>query len=213
LIVPAAKGSDPVDIHDTLDELASLVEGARSVPMSASCVVNRADALALIDRVRASLPGALLEADGLLQRRDGVLADARREAEGVLDEAHAERMRLVSQTEVIAQAQIEGRRIVAAAEQEAAAVRQEIDDYVDAKLANFEIVLSKTMEAVARGRDKIAGRRAVEELAPLTALAHEGDLIDDDGPEPAADDEAPTPAPRRPAGSPRPPDPAAAAAD
>jgi hypothetical protein len=46
-------------------------------------------------------------------------------------------------------------------------MQREIDDYIDAKLANFEIVLTKTLEAVARGRDKIAGRRAAEELSHI----------------------------------------------
>ncbi len=46
-------------------------------------------------------------------------------------------------------------------------MQREIDDYIDAKLANFELVLTKTLEAVARGRDKIAGRRAVEELSGI----------------------------------------------
>jgi len=177
-----------VEIHDSLDELSALVEGARSVPMSASCVVNRADALAVIDRIRASLPGTLQEAEGLLQRRDDVLAQARQQAEGILDEAHAERMRLVSQTEVMAQATLEGRRVVAAAEDEAAQMRQEIDDYVDAKLANFEIILSKTAEAVHKGREKIAGRRAVDDLTPLDSLAHEDDDEDTDGAPPAVSD-------------------------
>ena len=164
-----------MDIHDSLDELAGLVEGARSVPMSASCVVNRAEVLALVDRIRSSLPATLQEADGLLSRREGVLADARDEAKAIIDAAHDERMRLVSDTEVLAQASLEGRRIVAGAEQEAAQMRQEIDDYVDAKLANFEIVLAKTSEAVRKGREKIAGRRAVDELAPLDSLAPESE--------------------------------------
>ena len=168
-----------MDIHDSLDELSAQVEGARSVPMSASCVVNRADVLALIDRIRASLPTTLQEAEGLLQRRDGFVEDAHRQAEQIVNDAHAERMRLVSDTEVMAQATLEGRRVVAAAEQEAAQMRQEIDDYVDAKLANFEIVLAKTMEAVHKGREKIAGRRAVDELTPLDSLAHEGDGVPD----------------------------------
>ena len=87
-------------------------------------------------------------------------------------------MRLVSQTEVMAQATLEARRVVAAAEEEAAQMRQEIDDYVDAKLANFEIILAKTQEAVHKGREKIAGRRAVDDLTPLDSLAHEEDEDD-----------------------------------
>jgi cell division septum initiation protein DivIVA len=184
-----------VDIHDSLDELSALIEGARSVPMSASCVVNRADALALVDRIRASLPGTLQEAEGLLSRRDDVLAQARQEAEGILDEAHAERMRLVSRTEVMAQATREGRRVVGVAEEEAAQMRQEIDDYVDAKLANFEIILAKTQEAVHKGREKIAGRRAVDDLTPLDSLAHEDDDASEDAAPAGGSATGPTSAP------------------
>ena len=45
-------------------------------------------------------------------------------------------------------------------------MRNEVDDYVDAKLANFEIILHKTLNAVEHGRDKINGRHAeLEQLA------------------------------------------------
>ena len=44
------------------------------------------------------------------------------------------------------------------AEAEAARMRREVDDYVDGKLANFEVALHKTLTAVERGRDKIRGR-------------------------------------------------------
>ena len=40
----------------------------------------------------------------------------------------------------------------------------EVEDYVDAKLANFEIVLSKTLSAVERGREKLSGRHELERL-------------------------------------------------
>ena len=43
-------------------------------------------------------------------------------------------------------------------------MRQEVDDYVDAKLANFEIVLNKTLAAVQRGREKLQGRGEMEQL-------------------------------------------------
>jgi hypothetical protein len=41
-------------------------------------------------------------------------------------------------------------------------MRAEIDDYVDGKLANFEVVLHKTLQAVEKGRAKINGRHDLE---------------------------------------------------
>ena len=43
-------------------------------------------------------------------------------------------------------------------------MRREVDDYVDTKLANFEVVLTRTLGAVERGRDKLRGRREHDEL-------------------------------------------------
>ena len=47
---------------------------------------------------------------------------------------------------------------------EADELRKETDDYVDAKLANFEITLERTTEAVKRGRERLAGRSAFDAL-------------------------------------------------
>jgi hypothetical protein len=44
-------------------------------------------------------------------------------------------------------------------------MRREIDDYVDGKLANFEVVLHKTLQAVDKGRAKISGRHELDSLA------------------------------------------------
>jgi len=156
-----------VEIHDKLDELGQLIESARAVPMSASCMVNRGEVLALLDDVRRQLPADLTRADSLLADADSVLEQARRDGEEIVAGAHDEKMRLVSETEVHAQAEREAGRIVAGAEAESERMQREIDDYIDAKLANFEIALTKTLEAVARGRDKIAGRRAAEELSHI----------------------------------------------
>ena len=153
-----------MEIHERLDELTAAVEGARSVPMSASCVVNRSEVLDQIDAVRRLLPIEMQRADSLLADADGVLAEARAQAEQIIAGGQEERMHLVSDTQIQAQAEREAGRIIATAEQEAERMQREVDDYIDAKLANFEIVLSKTLEAVGRGRDKIQGRRAVEEL-------------------------------------------------
>lgn len=156
-----------MEIHDRLEDLADTIEGARSMPMSASCMVNRHEVLEAIDEIRRLLPANLTKADALLADADHVLELARQQGEEIIAAGHQEKMRLVSESEVQAQAEREAGRIIAAAEAEAQRMQREIDDYIDAKLANFEIVLTKTLEAVARGRDKIQGRRAVEELSHI----------------------------------------------
>lgn len=151
-----------MDVHAKLDELDATIEQARSMPMSASCIVNRTEVRALIDELRELLPEEFHHAELLLADRESVVEEGRNEAKRVLDEAYAERDRLVSETEVVAEARRTADATVTAAAEEAAMMRQEVDDYVDAKLANFEVVLGKTLAAVERGRDRLR-ERAVED--------------------------------------------------
>ncbi|WP_369199880.1 cell division initiation protein [Streptomyces sp. PU-14G] len=146
-----------MDVQQKLDEIVATVDGARSMPMSASCVVNRAELLALLEEVRQALPGSLAEAREVLGDREQVVAGARQEAQHIIETAQAERASLVTGTEVARHAQQEADRILAEARREAEEIRVEADDYVDSKLANFEVVLSKTIGSVDRGREKLLG--------------------------------------------------------
>ena len=155
-----------MDVHAKLDELTALVESARAMPMSASCVVNRGEVLAHIDEVRQLLPSELANAERVLRDKRAVVAEGQVEAEELLEQARAERARMISRTEVMREATREAEQIVAAAQADSERMRREIDDYVDGKLANFEVVLHKTMAAVAKGRAKISGRTGLEGLGP-----------------------------------------------
>ncbi|MEU3428722.1 ATP synthase F0 subunit B [Streptomyces gardneri] len=147
-----------MDVQKKLDEIVATVQGARSMPMSASCVVNRADLLALLEEVRDALPGSLAQAQELIGGREQLVEQARQEAERIIEAAHAERGSIVSDTQVARESQGEADRILAEARREAEEVRAEADDYVDSKLANFEVVLNKTIGSVDRGREKLLGR-------------------------------------------------------
>ncbi|GGV59182.1 hypothetical protein GCM10010277_62440 [Streptomyces longisporoflavus] len=146
-----------MDVQKKIDEIVEAVGSARSMPMSASCVVNRADLLSMLEEVRQALPGSLAQAQELIGGREQLVEQARQEAERIIESAHAERGSLISDTEVARNSRGEAERILAEARQAAEDVRVEADDYVDSKLANFEVVLTKTLGSVGRGREKLLG--------------------------------------------------------
>lgn len=154
-----------MDVQAKLDEIVALIEGARAMPMSASCIVNRGELLGQLDELRDLLPAELSEAAGILRDREAVVDEGRQEAERILEEARVERGRLVAKAEVVREAAKEADRLLAEARSDAERMRAEVDDYVDAKLANFEVVLNKTLAAVERGRAKLGGHQDVHALA------------------------------------------------
>lgn len=147
-----------MDVQQKLDEIVATVDSARSMPMSASCVVNRAELLAMLSEVREALPGSLAQAQEVLGGREQVVAEAQQEARRIIEAAEAQRDALVAETEVVRRSQAEAERILGEARRESEAIRAEADDYVDSKLANFEVVLTKTIGSVDRGREKLLGR-------------------------------------------------------
>ena len=152
-----------MDVQQKLDEITATVENARSMPMSASIVVNKSELIALLAEIREALPTELAQAQQTVQQGDQVVEGARREAERIVHEAQGERTRLISGTEIAMHAQSEADRILAEARSESEEERREADDYVDSKLANFEVVLTKTLGAIGRGRAKLrAGGAPVE---------------------------------------------------
>jgi cell division septum initiation protein DivIVA len=154
-----------MDVNAKIDELIEIVESARAMPMSASCVINRAQVLELLDELKNGLPEEMDRARRVLSDRESVLEDGRREAERLLERTRGERDSIINNTDISREAQDAASRILSDARRDADQVRNEADEYVDQKLANFEVVLTKTLQAVGRGRVKMAGSaNPMEEL-------------------------------------------------
>jgi hypothetical protein len=154
----------PLDVNAKIDELIEIVESARAMPMSASCVINRAQVLELLDELKHGLPEEMDRARRVLSDRESVVAEGRREAERLIERTRGERDSIINNTDISREASAAANRILDEARREADQVRTEADEYVDQKLANFEVVLTKTLQAVGRGRDKMRGSNPMEEL-------------------------------------------------
>jgi len=145
-----------MDALEILDELERLIEDARMMPMSASCLVNRAEAMELVHQLREALPHELRHASMLLRDREAMIDEGRREAERILSSAHEERNRMLAEAEAEAR---DADYLPAAAtggvDREALAIRHEADEYVDQQLANLELILNKALGAVQQGRGRL----------------------------------------------------------
>jgi hypothetical protein len=150
-----------VDPMDRIDEIITLVETARNVPMSRNCMLDRGEMVGLLEQLRNEIPSELRRAGALLDERDKILDAGQREAERMISEAEAEHHRLVSHNEVVVSADREGSRMIGEARAEAQRLRDEVDEYVDTTLANFEQFLTRSLASIERGRDKMHALREI----------------------------------------------------
>jgi hypothetical protein len=151
-----------VTLRRTLDLLAARIERASSVPLSASCLVNRAELLSLVERARAELSDEVGEASHVIAHRDDLLDGAQREALELVEGARRQAGELVSGHVIVSQAQARVDQMLDAARAEAARLLRDADEYCDRKLARFEDDLWGALGQVRRGRHRLQDRSGLE---------------------------------------------------
>jgi hypothetical protein len=141
-----------MDMAARIQQLEELITEAKSMPLSTSVLINREEALELIQEMRASLPEEVKQARWVVKDREQLLTKARKDAEGIIQQALEEQHRMTSQEEVVKASAREAERLLDEARGEARQIRHEAEDYMDQKLAAFEATLTRTLEQIAEIR-------------------------------------------------------------
>ena len=155
---------------DSVEKLMSaitMVEEARGVPLSASCVVHRAEMLELLDEAREGLPTDFKSARAIIDARETIIEEARVSAEQLIAIAREDVAQMVEQTSIVRIARDEAHKVLEDARGTAELEKQEVEEYIDGRLATLEVILNKTMDAVSRGRDRLAGASDKDVLSQL----------------------------------------------
>jgi hypothetical protein len=157
-----------MDSVEKLTSAITMVEEARGVPLSASCVVHRGEMLELLDEAREALPNDLESAQKLIAARDAIIEEGRVSAEQMIAMAREDVARMVEQTSIVQLARDEARKILDEARTLGDQEKQEVEEYIDGRLATLEVILNKTQDAVARGRERLAGANDKDVLSQLS---------------------------------------------
>ena len=156
-----------MDVVENLEAAIAAVEEARSVPLSASCVINRSELLQLLDKIKVSFPNDLARAISIQRDKENILEDAHKQADAIIEQAREEVARLVEQTTIVSSARKEANRILAEANTDGEKSREEIDAYIDSRLATLEVILNKTLDVISKGRDMLDGFETKHALSEL----------------------------------------------
>jgi cell division septum initiation protein DivIVA len=156
-----------MDSIEKLNTAIAIVEEARGVPLSASCVVHRGEMLEILEGARDLLPADLSGAEDIITQRDHIIEEGRISAESMVATAREDVARMVEQTSIVQAARDEAQRILDEARDTAEEERREVEAYIDGRLATLEVILNKTMEAVARGRERLEGADDKDILSQL----------------------------------------------
>jgi vacuolar-type H+-ATPase subunit H len=150
-----SRGEAP-DTETLLRRVVAIISNTRTLPLSSSVKLdNRDEVLELLEEACQRFPEELRQARWLMKERQDYLDKMQREGDEILEAARIRAERMVQRTEIVREAQHTARRAVEEARETARRLRHEAEDYCDHKLAQFEIVLDRTIKTVQAGRSRL----------------------------------------------------------
>lgn len=160
------------NVEELLDMLYELINEAKAVPLSSDrCMVDRDQALDLLDDIRSQFPVELAEAKKLMASRNDYIASAKREADAIRKQAEMEAQHKVSESEILAQVKAKANEMVRQAEERSRELRRVANDYCEDALKRTEEAVSDAYDEIKQSHAKF---RAVANVASQPSVTGTG---------------------------------------
>ena len=151
------------DVQRLLDMLYGMIDEAKSAAFSSDkCIINRDEALDLLDEIRAKLPLELKKARELIAARSEYVAGAKKEVEKMLRQAELDAKAKVSDSEVLYAAKEKARQIIARAEDRSRQLYQVANEYAEDALARTEEAVQMALDEVKQQRVRFRSASAAK---------------------------------------------------
>jgi cell division septum initiation protein DivIVA len=168
------------DAETLLRRVIEIVNNAKSMPLSASVLISKDEVVELLEDAVTRLPEELRQARWMLKERSEFLAKVQREGDEILESARVQAEQMVQRTEIVREARSAAQRTIDDARAESSRLRNEAEDYCDQKLAQFEIILDRTINTVRAGRDKLRVAPLPQPEEPLATSSETDGFFDQD---------------------------------
>ncbi len=143
------------NIEDIISALYDMVQDARALPLGADkCILERDKVLDMLDDVIAQLPVELKQARTIVESRNELIGQARREAEGLIRQAQEKADQLVAEEAIYQEAKRQCQEMVLQTQTRMAELRKASNDYMDDALRRTEEAIAISLEDVRDTRTK-----------------------------------------------------------
>ena len=141
--------------EDIIGALYDLVQDARSMPLAADkCILERDKVLDMLDEIIAQLPSELKQSRTIVESRNELITQARREAEGIIRQAHEEAKELVTKEAIYLEAKKRAEELVGQTQARIEALKKASNEYMDDALRRTEEVIAQSLNNVRETRVK-----------------------------------------------------------
>ena len=150
-------------IEDIITALYDLIQDARGLPLGADkCIVERDKVLDMLDEISAQLPAELKQSRTIVDSRNELIGQAKREAEAIVRKAQEDADRMVSQQAIYEEAKRKCAEMVAQTKDQITNLRKISNDYMDDALRRTEDAIAQSLSDVRETRAKFNSLAAAQ---------------------------------------------------
>ena len=143
------------NIEDIIGALYDLVQDARSMPLAADkCILERDRVLDMLDEVIAQLPSELKQSRTIVESRNELISQARREAETILRQAQEQAKQMLTKEQIYIEAKNRSEEMIAQTQERIMQLRKAGNEYMDDALRRTEETIAQALEEVRDTRMK-----------------------------------------------------------
>ena len=145
------------NIEQIISALYDMVQEARGLPLGADkCIVERDKVLDMLDEILALLPVELKQARTIVESRNELIGQARREAENLIRQAQEKSNELVAEEAIYQEAKRQCQELVLKTQTRMSELSKASNDYMDDALRRTEESIALSLEDVRNTRQKFA---------------------------------------------------------
>ena len=142
-------------MEDIISALYDMVQDARAVPLAADkCIVERDKVLDMLDEIIAQLPVELKQARTIVESRNELIGQARREAELLIRQATEKAEKMITEDAIYQETKRTCQEMVEQTQSRMAQLRKVSNDYMDDALRRTEEAIALSLEDVRDTRAK-----------------------------------------------------------
>ena len=154
------------NIEDIIGALYDLVQDARAMPLAADkCIVERDKILDMLDEIIAQLPGELKQSRTIVESRNELISQARREAEGIIRQAQEQAEELVNREAIYLEARRRSEELVKQTQARINDLKVAGNAYMDNNLRQTEEIIAKCLAEVQDTRIKFQNLTGAQKAA------------------------------------------------
>lgn len=162
------------NIDDIISALYDMVQDARALPLGADkCILERDKVLDMLDEIIAQLPVELKQARTIVESRNELIGQARREAENLIRQAQEQAAQLVSEEAIYQEAKRQCQEMVLQTQTRMSELRKASNDYMDDALRRTEEAIAMSLEDVRDTRTKFKALVEAQEKRPVAVTEDE----------------------------------------